>query len=177
MKDFWKEVLQLPYETNTQTDSRHEQQVMKLLDKWKFNYLYQPNGTQNSPDFRVFLPSGKTVDIECKSSKQAHPTYNGGLPKEGVVYVFSSKKYNQTTVFFAEDVVSERKRELYCKLAEDLNSVLKQYQMEEDWKEDDRGFDFYIRHMYTQAGGKAKTDYFTHEQRNYCEERVLNFDW
>jgi len=177
MQQFWQEVLLLPYKSNSQDNPLHEKQVMALLDKFNYKYEYQPNGEQNSPDFRVHLPSGKTVDIECKSSQQPHPTYNGGLPKKGVVYIFSSKKYNETTIYFADDVVSDRKREMYAQLVEDLNAVLKTYQADNSWSEDERGFDFYMRAMYTQSGGKTKTNYFTHEQRAYCEQRVLNHDW
>jgi len=176
MKQFFQEVLLLPYKTNSQDNPLHEKQVMALLDKFGYKYEYQPNGEQNSPDFRVHLPSGKTVDIECKSSQQPYPTYNGGLPKKGVVYVFSSKKYNETTIYFAEDVISDRKRELYALLVEDLNSVLKTYQLDEEWQEDPRGFDFYVRNMYTQSG-KGKKDYFTHPDRQCCESNVLNFNW
>jgi len=172
MKQFFQEVLLLPYKTNSQDNPLHEKQVMALLDKFGYKYEYQPNGEQNSPDF----PSGKTVDIECKSSQQPYPTYNGGLPKKGVVYVFSSKKYNETTIYFAEDVISDRKRELYALLVEDLNSVLKTYQLDEEWQEDPRGFDFYVRNMYTQSG-KGKKDYFTHPDRQCCESNVLNFNW
>ena len=45
-----------------------------------------------------YLP-GKTIDIECKSCKKAHPVYNGGLPKPGVIYIFCSERYNKTTIF------------------------------------------------------------------------------
>lgn len=176
MKKFWEEVLLLPYKTNSQDNPLHEKQVEKLLIKHGFRYIYQPNGSQASPDFRVFLNSGKTVDIECKSSKQTYPTYNGGLPKEGVVYIFSSKRYNVTTIFFADDVVSIKKRQQFSNLVEELNSVLKLYQMDEEWKKDSRGFDFYIRNMYVQNGA-GKKDYFKHEERQLCESNVLNHNW
>ena len=176
MKQFWQEVLLLPYKSNSQDNPLHEQQVKALIVQFGYQYEYQPNGSQSSPDFRVTLPSGRVVDIECKSSNQSHPTYNGGLPKEGVVYIFSSNKYNETTIFFAEDIVTERKRELYDQLIEDLNAVLKTYQLDEEWQDDERGFDFYIRNMYTQSG-KGKKDYFTHAERSWCEQNVLNFNW
>jgi hypothetical protein len=176
MKKFWQEVLLLPYKSNSQDNPLHEQQVMELLDKFGYKYVYQPNGSQASPDFRVTLPTGKTVDIECKSSNQTYPTYNGGLPKKGVVYIFSSSKYNETTIYFADDVITDRKRQLYSNLIEDLNAVLKTYQLDEEWQDDERGFDFYIRNMYTQSG-KGKKDYFKHADRSYCEQRVLDFEW
>jgi len=176
MKAFWEEVLLLPFKTNSQDNPLHEKQVMDLLDKFGYNYVWQPNGPQNSPDFRVTLDNGKTVDIECKSSKQAYPTYNGGLPKEGVVYIFSSKKYNETTIYFADDVVSPKKRQQFANLVEELNAVLKLHQMDEEWQEDSRGFDFYIRNMYVQ-NGTGKKDYFKHSERQLCESNVLNHNW
>ena len=176
MKAFWEEVLQLPYKSNSQDNPLHEKQVEELLIKHNLKYVAQPNGIQASPDFRVFLENGKTVDIECKSSKQTYPTYNGGLPKEGVIYIFSSKRYNETTVFFADDVVSKKKSQQFSNLVEELNAVLKLHQMDEEWKEDSRGFDFYIRNMYVQNGA-GKKDYFKHSERQLCETNVLNHNW
>ena len=177
MKSFWEEVLRLPFKTNSQDNPLHEQQVEELLIKYGIKYKAQPNGIQNSPDFRVYLDDDKTVDIECKSSKQAYPTYNGGLPKEGTVYVFSSAKYNATTIYFSDDVVTKRKRELFACLIEELRAVLDKYQAMPEWKEDTRGFDFYIRNMFTHSGGWQRTNYFTHTDRNLCESNVLNHAW
>ena len=176
MKAFWEEVLLLPYKSNSQDNPLHEQQVEELLIKHNLKYIAQPNGIQASPDFRVFLDSGRTVDIECKSSKQTYPTYNGGLPKEGVVYIFSSKRYNETTVFFVDDVVSKKKRQQFANLVEELNVVLKRHQLNEEWQEDTRGFDFYIRNMYVQNGA-GKKDYFKHSERQLCESNVLHHNW
>ena len=177
MKNFFQDCLSLPFATNSQDNPLHEKQVEDLLIKHNIKYQAQPNGIQNSPDFRVFKDDGTTVDIECKSSKQAYPTYNGGLPKKGVVYVFSSKKYDATTIYFAEDVVSDAKRDLYAEYLEKQSALLEEYRAMEEWKDDDRGFDFYNRAMYTQSGGAQKTDYFKHAKRNECEQKVIHFNW
>jgi len=176
MKQFWQEVLQLPYKSNSQDNPLHEQQVRELLDEHGLDYVWQPNGPQNSPDFRVTLPNGKVVDIECKSSKQTYPTYNGGLPKKGVVYIFSSNRYNETTIFFADDVVSDKKRQQFESVIDELNAVLKLHQLDEEWQNDNRGFDFYIRNMFVQNGA-GKKDYFKHVERQKCESNVLNHNW
>jgi len=175
MHQFFKEVLELSYKSNSQDNPLHENQVEDLLIKHGFDYVAQPNGIQASPDFRVTLKNGKTVDIECKSSKQTYPTYNGGLPKEGVVYIFSSKRYNETTVFFAEDIVTEKKRNQLSNVVEELNSVLQKHRNSPDW-DDPRGLDFYIRNMYVQNGA-GKKDYFKHNDRERCEQNVLNYQW
>jgi hypothetical protein len=176
MKQFFEDVLKLPYKSNSQVNPEHENQVEELIKKHSLEYKSQPNGTQNSPDFRVMY-HGQHYDIECKSSKEYYPVYNGGLPKPGVIYIFSSEKYGETTIYFAEDVVSDEKRQLYESLREDLKEVLWQYQTLDDWKDDDRGFDYYIRNMYTQKGGASKANYFTHPKRSYCEQRILNHTW
>lgn len=180
MKKFWQEVLTLPYKSNSQDNPLHELQLMALLDKHEYEYEYQPNGSQASPDFRVTLPSGRIVDIECKSSKKnAYPTLNGGggifTPEQ--VNVFSSKKYGETTIYFCGDVVSKSKRELFAALIAELNEVLAKYQALPEWQNDNRGFDFYIRNMFTQSGGWTRTNYFKHKDRALCEQNVLNYNW
>ena len=177
MKQFWEEVLTLPYKSNSQDNPHHERQVEERINKYGYKYESQPNGSHQSPDFRVTLPNGRIVDIECKSSKEAHPTYNGGLPKEGTVYIFSSAKYNETTIFFSDDVVAKRKRELFACLIEELNIVLRKYQALPEWEDANRGFDFYIRNMFVQNGGWRRTNYFKHKDRQLCESNVLNYDW
>ena len=174
MNKFWCEVLTLPYKSNSQDNPLHEQQVEALLIKYGFTYESQPNGIQASPDFRVTLDNGRTVDIECKSSKQTYPTYNGGLPKEGVVYIFSSKRYNDTTVFFAQDVVFDATRQW---LEETIDAIQETLDQRRKFKpEDSRGLDFYVRNMFVQNGA-GKKDYFTHNDRERCEQNVLNYNW
>ena len=63
MRQFFEEVLQLPYKSNSQDNPLHESQVEELLKKHGLHYIAQPNGIQASPDFRVILDNGKTVDI------------------------------------------------------------------------------------------------------------------
>ena len=171
--DFFEDCLRLPYKSNSQDNPEHEDQVEELLKKHGLNYVGQPNGIQQSPDFRIFYES-REIDIECKSSKKTFPMYNSGLPKRGVIYVFSSMKYNQTTIYFADDVVSDKKRELYEELTTEYNQILRKFQALDEWN-DSRGFDFYMRAMYTQSGGSHKTDYFVHSEKKQCEQNVLNW--
>lgn len=176
MKSFLKDCLTLPYKGNSQDNPEHENQVEELLKKHGLEYVAQPNGIQNSPDFHVYVDS-KIYSIECKSSKGSYPMYNGGLPKIDTIYVFSSKKYNQTTIFNANDVVQPVKRAQYEALLNDLKDVLEKHRDTADWQDDPRGFDFYIRNMYIQSGGKEKADYFLHEDRERCERNVLEADY
>ena len=92
------------------------------------------------------------------------------------IYIFCTKKYNETTIYFAEDVVSDADREWLDETVVLLNELLTEQQKKKPIDEFNRGFDFYIRNMYTQAG-RGKKDYFKHSQRKSCESNVLNYNW
>jgi hypothetical protein len=202
LKKFFEEALKLEYVSGGYQESQHEFAVESLLINNGFNksnikkisrqekekaligqtflglknneYIYQPTGKNGSPDFIVRF-NGKLYFIECKTnSSSTHPVYNGGLPIPEYIYIFTSGKTNKTTIFYGEDVLKEPKRTLYTKLIEEINIILKLYQAMPEWKNDCRGFDFYIRNMYTQSGGEKKTDYFKHYERVICEKNVLN---
>ena len=176
LKNFFLDCLELPWKPNPQTNPEHENQVEELLKKYGLDYMSQPNGIQQSPDFRIWYgahSSEKHIDVECKSSKQVKPMYNSGLPKLGVFYVFSSQKYDSTTIYLADDIVTDEKRELYEALTTEYKKILTEFQSREGWN-DPRGFDFYMRAMYTQKGEADKTDYFKHFDRARCERNVLD---
>jgi hypothetical protein len=201
LNQFFKEILELNFVSGGYQESEHEiavenalfsngflkskiKKITKLQRNLALNggdipglkegeYISQPTGKNDSPDF-IIRYKGKLYFIECKSSKTTHPTYNGGLPKEEYIYIFTSKATNETTIFYGKDVVSLEKRELYSELLVELNEILHKYQNIPEWKDDSRGFDYYIRNMYTQSGGSEKTDYFTHKERLICEQNVLN---
>ena len=184
MKAFFEDVLKLPYKGNSQGNPEHENQVEELLIKHGLKYVAQPNGTQNSPDFHVYYKDGgnsrwnsSIISLECKSAAGAKPTYNSGLPKKGVIYIFSSKKYDATTIYYADDVISDEMREVYYDLIDELAKVVKEFQNNPVVKACPRGFNFYMRAMYTQAGKWLVTDYFKHEDRERCEQNVLNTAW
>lgn len=187
MLNFFEDVLKLPYLKGGYEDSPQESEIKCLLKMHKYTevekgtnlksgqFIYQPNGNNNSPDFYV-NDKGTVYSIECKSvNKGAKPVYNGGLPKEHYIYIFCSGKYNETTVYRGSDVVPEKVRQIYNRLLEQLENVLEEFKDEfKDCKENDRGFGYFLRHMYIQAGKKEKTDYFSHKKRKLCEQNVLD---
>lgn len=198
MKKIIEDILNLPYNSNSQDNPLHELSVKdvflnnglneykkeKKIPKKQFKklliqilkngqFVHQPLGSQNSPDFVLKL-NNKLYFFECKSSKTFYPTYNSGLPSEETIYIFSSVRYNKTTVYYGSDVISSEKRMLFLSLTNELKETLKKFKNIPSWKEDSRGFDFYIRNMYTQSGGCLKTNYFNHEDRFKCERRVLD---
>lgn len=135
-------------------------------------YISQPTGKNDSPDFIVRY-KGKLYFIECKSSQESHPTYNGGRPKEEYIYIFSSGKVNQTTIFYGKDVLNDQVRHLYDELLRKNEENYKWFKAQLASVDNNRGFDYYERHMYTQSGGAEFTNYFTHKDRKICEENVL----
>lgn len=169
---FFKDVLSQPYVSNV-IDRGHEKQITKLLIKHKIVFWSQPNGPQRSPDFRVKMTKKKFLDIELKSSKEYSPLFNGGLPKKNTVYIFCSKKYDETTIFFGRDIISDRKRRRYDLLIAELREVLIKHQAKPGWVDKNRGFDFYIRNMFIQRGGGARKDYFRHPDRELVETNVF----
>lgn len=193
---FFNRVKTLRYSSGGYQESEHENLIETLLNESGFvlssvtsvskkernediipglndgEYIPQPCGRNDSPDFIVRY-GNKNYYIECKSTKGSAPTYNGGMPKKNYIYILTSQKYDETTFFYGCDVLRDDKRGLYEELLNELSGVLDKYRSMEEWKNDDRGFDFYIRSMYTQSGGAEKTDYFTHSNRVAFEQRVL----
>lgn len=146
--------------------------VKKKSELTPGSFYYQPNGNNKSPDYLVNY-NGKLYSLEAKSSKGVKPVYNGGLPQDGYIYIFSSLKHNATTIYYGHDVLSEDMRTWFKNLTNELNVLLKKHQAQLANIADPRGFDFYIRNMYIQSGGKEKIDYFTHANRDTCEQNVL----
>ena len=140
---FLEDALKMEFAAGGQQQSDHEEGVENLLKKNGFKksdlkkitknqrdkalaggdipllkegeYIAQPTGKNDSPDFIVRY-KGKLYFIECKSSQESHPTYNGGRPKEEYIYIFSSGKVNQTTIFYGKDVLNDQVRYLYDEL-------------------------------------------------------------
>jgi len=183
---FFLGVLEMEYYPGGYQNSPHEEKIKALLRRHGFKmvegrsniqdgtFVYQPYGNNKNPDFLVQY-RGKQYSIECKTSKGATPVYNGGLPKPNYIYIFSSLKYNETTIYYGKDILSDDTRKEFSELVKDLRKVLDRYKKKiVDSDNHVRGFSFYIRNMYTQAGTADKTDYFQHADRQKCEARVLS---
>ena len=70
------------------------------------SFLYQPCGSQNSPDFILRTHNGVIAPFECKSSKGTFPLYNSGGIKSNFIYIFASEKINATTLFLGKDIAN-----------------------------------------------------------------------
>lgn len=98
-------------------------------------YIYQPNGTQQSPDFRVFYAktcvSIWSLDVDMKQSNTGTIVLNDGWFNTGVVYILSYKidKKDNVVVGLGQDIPSKEEEELFqrmLKIKRELNSGEKQ---------------------------------------------------
>ena len=201
MKEFFEDILKLPYLPNSQSDSQHENQVADVFrdhgfviiskkefkQKYSSNYsllpdmtaVHQPNGSQQHPDF-VFKINGKIYALECKSGsdKKTSPMYNSTNPCVDTFYVFGCKKYNKTTVFLGGDVMPERVRKRIEHTWSVMEAIIDETNDElSEMEENNRGWQLYPRRMVIQQGPKDMVDYFIHSERSWCEQNVLNFNW
>ena len=141
------------------------------------SYISQPTGTHDSPDF-IVKENGRIYMIECKSASGGTPVFNSSYAKYNYIYVLASKKYDETTVFLGQHIVSQKAAELYDARQQAHAEVEKEHDRilaESGADVNNRGIGYYNREMYTQEGGKEKTDYFIHESRSKAEDEVREF--
>ena len=140
-------------------------------------FISQPCGSQDSPDFIIRISLTFVLPLEAKSSKSSTcPTYNSGGIKQNYLYIFSSMPMNQTTVYWGRDIITHEQQEIID------NLILQQKELErqanEELKKIDsnhRGISYYTRPMIQQSGGKEYTSYFQHIYRNDCERNVIEY--
>ena len=138
-------------------------------------FISQPSGSQDFPDFLVCDYNGKFYALECKSGKSACPTWNDNIPKPNAIYIFSSMKYNQTTIFLGKDVISDIERNLFVLQVAAYKKINDQYKKKLSTQDIHvRGWVLNARPKFSQYGGNKKTDYFSHSDRQLCETNVLN---
>jgi hypothetical protein len=117
------------------------------------------------------MKDGSKIDIECKSSIGDSAMWNGGIPKEEYFYIFTSKKFNDTTYLkgssiITEDnqkalkIVKERCNEVRDLLNEELKDLLGSWTVG------------YLREMHYQV--KIEKKWITHKDRKKREDEVIN---
>lgn len=141
-------------------------------------FVRQPCGSQNFPDFLLCDASGRFVLMEAKSGRGVVPAWNDSLVKDDAIYIFSSGKYNETTVFLGRDVLDRARKDFMQNLYSEINTVLEEGQKVLNSMPDpfNRGFSLsHLRPKFEQGGGNHKADYFKHRDRERCEQNVLTF--
>jgi len=140
-------------------------------------FICQPAGSQGFPDILVRDWGDRFVSIECKSGRNGQcPMWNDNTPKPDTIYVLSSGVQDATTIFMGRDVITPQQQALMDQLERDLTVIVKKYKLLVDAEDSfDRGWIQKARKQHFQAGGGAKTNYFTHRERAICEQRALDY--
>jgi len=176
-RKFLNEVMNLPYKENLNSHE-HEKSVRDLLDKKfkKIKYVYQPNGSQQYPDFHFIEDDEGSLnrDLDCKSCKTSgKPMYNSGMPHLDGIYIFTTKQYGNT-LYFGQDVCSpdlqkalQKEREHLQRETEKSNKRLAKH------PDNDRGWNIYFRPDFNNKG--ESSNYFKHPRRTEVEQNVLEY--
>jgi hypothetical protein len=120
----------------------------KVVDELKGSFIFieQPFGSQKAPDF-IICVDGYVLWVECKSGKNTL-TWNTGYPKQGVLFVFSSKSKNTTTIFFGQSTEILLKNPTFESQYVLFDSKLKQLSKESFGDQfDTDNFSFFMRKM------------------------------
>jgi hypothetical protein len=140
------------------------------------SFIFQPLGTHSPPDFLMKDFSGRYVALECKSNKGSRPMWNDNTPKPNVIYILSSKKYDATTVFLGCDVICQETYDRMIEQEAEINRIIRKYETAIAQSDKfQRGWGQGSRRYIIQKGKAYKTDYFAHQDRANCEQRVLEF--
>ena len=127
---FVKDVVKMPYASNSQDNPVHEKKVKQLLRKHNIKFVYQPNGKQKFPDF--YLPD-LNRNLEGKSvNKGKKPMWNRGLPRPGALYIVSSKSLGRTTIFLGEDVLPKETYDRLIAVDQQFKTLINEVNAEHD---------------------------------------------
>lgn len=117
------------------------------FEKYHLYFKHQPNGSQQSPDYHVFIKGYDIISIECKSSKSKRPMWNGGLPslENDYIYIFHEKE-DLMYIFLSKHIISEEDE----KELRDFDKML-QEESKKFNESKKRSFTYYVRSMYNQT--------------------------
>ena len=140
-------------------------------------FIRQPCGSQSFPDFLICDTLGTFVIVEAKSGNGVVPAWNDSLVKKDCIYIFSSGRYNRTTVFLGQDVLDPAREKILNDTHEQVRQIMEQAKLALEATPDvfNRGFGYYARPKFEQGGGNDKSDFFKHTDRDKCETNVLAF--
>ena len=149
------------------------------------SFITQPSGSNNFPDFLLQDFDGRYLLLEAKSGNGTSISWNDNLPKPNVIYIFSSARPNQTTIFLGQDVLDVKQENIIDVLRKNIDNLVRKANldlMDADTKH--RGWNYYPRPKFQQLQGRQngksmlkieRVDYFKHADRIACEQRALEF--
>ncbi|WP_120874620.1 type II restriction endonuclease [Helicobacter pylori] len=166
-------------------EKNHPHTLKNPFSNLTSHFLYQPFGSQNYPDFLVFI-FDHVVGIEIKFSKNdkgeknlqtSRPMWNSNLPKPNAIYVYGVANAD-ITFFKGSDILSYETREVLLKYFDTLDKDEESLKNALKDLENPFGFAPYIRKAY-----EHKKEFSNHHQiesffsHNHIlrEQNVLEF--
>ena len=140
--------------------------------------ITQPLGSQSFPDIFVKTFNGNFLLLECKSVKKDKyaPMWNDNVPRPNSIYIFSSGRYNKTTFFLGRDVITPEEYKLFRQIISEVAPIIEKYKLiSKGIDKFKRGWVQSSRCQHSQIGGKKFADYFSHPDRQKCEQNVLDY--
>ena len=201
LSSFITEVLEMPYYQNYAAESgsvhnyaKHEDAISDVLIHNGFTrrvssttsfdpeslgnceFVEQPNGTQKNPDFILKSSTGQILNIEAKSSTKSYPLYNSGGVEQNYLYIFCSRRYDETTIYKGSMIITVQQQQLIDqRIAEARARDAILYEELKALDTEHRGWKYYTRPMINQCGGATFTDYFTHINRESIETDTIEW--
>ncbi len=145
-------------------EKNHPDTLKNPFSNLTSHFLYQPFGSQNYPDFLVFI-FDYVVGIEIKFSKNdkgeknlqtSRPMWNSNLPKPNAIYVYGVANAN-ITFFKGSDILSYETREVLLKYFDTLDKD--EGNLKNALKDLENPFAPYIRKAY-----EHKKEFSNHHQ-------------
>ncbi|WP_367693862.1 restriction endonuclease subunit S [Helicobacter pylori] len=147
-------------------EKNHPHTLKNPFSNLTSHFLYQPFGSQNYPDFLVFI-FDHVVGIEIKFSKNdkdeknlqtSRPMWNSNLPKPNAIYVYGVANAD-ITFFKGSDILSYETREVLLKYFDTLDKDEGNLKNALKDLENPFGFAPYIRKAY-----EHKKEFSNHHQ-------------
>ena len=82
---------------------KFEDNLKHIFEREGISYIYQPNGSQDSPDF-LLTDFTLPINIECKTSEKGNIVWNSGIPHKDMILLYASahNKSNDITFFLGK---------------------------------------------------------------------------
>jgi hypothetical protein len=152
-----------------ETPSKFNARIGRLAKPY---IILQPNGSQSVPDLRVVTDT-RSVDIECKRSKNGKAMWNSGYPKADTVYVYNgndpANTAEHTTYVLGADLITPDEETALGSMLDAFRGVKEKYN--KGLLKDSKFRLEHIRPMYKETG---QNRWLIHPEKRSREAVVLS---
>jgi hypothetical protein len=152
----------------------HEKRVGVWLKKSGFKEIkYQPYGTTCHPDWLV-KDGNRWIEVECKTSLKSRISFNNTPPGRDTLYVFSSKRHNDTMLFYGGDVYKRHAKKTVQIFLQQVRKLEKKFTAVclKSKRTNPYGFVPGFRLTLQQRGGMGSTDFFAPKTRELLVKKA-----